>query len=83
MIIAISEIISYLESPGSYKLGSEAMVSNGGYKYKSTLTFLLFQIVQIIFSMSAIFLLYKAKNAKLLLLAILIVISSIAGYFIF
>lgn len=83
MVLAISEIFSYLESPGSYKLGSDAMVSNGGYKYKSPMTFVTFQGLQIMLSVLAIFfLLYKTKSVTLLPV-IFIVALSIAGYFIF
>ncbi len=74
MVLAISEFFSYMESPGSYKLGSDAMVSNGGYKYKSTLTFVTFQGLQIMLSVLAVFfLLYKAKSVTLLLLTLLVV----------
>lgn len=83
MVLAISEIFSYLESPGSYKLDSDAMVSNGGYKYKSPMTFVTFQGLQIMLSVLAIFfLLYKTKSVTLLPV-IFIVALSIAGYFIF
>ena len=74
MVLAISEIFSYMESPESYKLGSDAMVSNGGYKYKSPLTFVTFQGLQIMLSVLAVFfLLNKAKNLTLLLLTLLVV----------
>jgi hypothetical protein len=72
-VIVITEMISYFRNPESYMLGSEAMISNGGLYYQSKTFFLLINSAQIIFSVSAIILLLKAKKIIGLIIAIFLV----------
>lgn len=76
-IISLSEIISYLRNPNSYMLGSEAMVGNGGFKYKSAGTFILFHSIQIVITLFAIFILFKAKGTAAILIAALLVLLQV------
>lgn len=62
VVIALTEIISYLNNPESYMLGSEAMIGNGGLYYKSKAIFLLINSIQITLSISAIIMFLKAKK---------------------
>lgn len=73
LVIVITEMISYFRNPESYMLGSEAMISNGGLYYQSKTFFLLINSAQIIFSVSAIILLLKAKKIIGLIIAIFLV----------
>lgn len=81
-IISLSEIISYIKNPSSYMLGSEAMVGNGGFKYKSTGTFILYNSIEIVISISAILLLFKGKEKKALLTATLLVVLQVVFFMI-
>lgn len=76
-VIAITEILSYFRNPESYMLGSEAMVSNGGQYYKSKFTFLLINLLQIILSIFAIILFFKAKEMTGFIIPILLVVLQI------
>ena len=76
-VIAITEILSYFRDPESYMLGSEAMVSNGGIYYKSKFTFLLINSLQIILSIFAIILFFKAKEMTGFIIPILLVVLQI------
>ncbi|MCF8212260.1 MAG: hypothetical protein K9I86_00010 [Cryomorphaceae bacterium] len=76
-VIAITEILSYFRNPESYMLGSEAMVSNGGLYYKSKFTFLLINSLQIILSIFAIILFFKAKEMSGFKIPLLLVVLQI------
>lgn len=76
-VISLLEIISYLKNPSSYMLGSEAMVGNGGFKYKSARTFLLFHSIQIVISISTILLLFKAKGIAIMIIAAMLVLLQV------
>jgi hypothetical protein len=55
-------------------IGSEAMVGNGGFKYKSPEAFILFNSIQIVISLIAIFLLFKLKGTNAILLSTLLLL---------
>jgi|BioPla2DNA2_1021312.scaffolds.fasta_scaffold08270_2 hypothetical protein len=76
-VIAITEILTYFRNPESYMLGTEAMVSNGGLYYKSKFTFLLINSLQILFSILAIILFFKAKEMTGFIIPILLVVLQI------
>jgi len=78
ILIALSEIMSYLNNPDTYMLGSEAMVGNGGIYYRSEIMVFLINAMQIIVSLFAIFLLFKSKGEKVLFIALLLVLLQIA-----
>lgn len=77
VVIALTEIISYLNNPESYMLGSEAMIGNGGLYYKSKAIFLLINSIQITLSISAIILFLKAKKTVGFVTAIFIMLLQI------
>lgn len=77
MLIAVTEIISYLRNPENYMLGSEAMIGNGGFKYKNELSFLLYYSLQILASLFSIIILLKSKQTIGFALGILLVLIQI------
>jgi hypothetical protein len=74
ILLASTEMISYLRTPESFMLGSEAMISNGGLYYKSKISFLLINAIQIILSVWAIILLLKTKRIIGFIIAVFLVL---------
>lgn len=79
-IISLSEIIFYLKNPSSYMIGSEAMVGNGGLKYKSAGIFILYNAIQIVISIAVILLLFKSKETITILIATLLVLLQVVVF---
>lgn len=77
ILIAVTEIISYLRNPESYMLGSEAMVSNGGLYYKSKFTFLIINSLHVLVSLLAIILLLKSKQTSSFVFGLLLVLVQV------
>lgn len=82
VVIALTEIISYLNNPESYMLGSEAMIGNGGLYYKSKTIFLLINSIQITLSIFAIILFLKVKKTVGFVTAIFIMLLQISIFII-
>jgi len=77
IIVSLSEIISYLSNPDSYMLGSESMISNGGFKYESKNIFLLFYSTQIVISLFVFIFLFKGKQKVITPIAIILCLLQI------
>jgi hypothetical protein len=60
-IFALTEIITFLRYNQSYMIGSESMISNGGFRYKNNIYFLSFYLVQIIMTFWSIILFCKVQ----------------------
>lgn len=74
-IVAMSDMISYFNNPTSFMLGSEAMVSNGGMKYKSETNFLVVNLIHIFASLLVLFFMIKVKHKNVVFISLLIIFS--------
>jgi len=77
MLIAVAEIISYFRNPESYMLGSEAMIGNGGFKYKNKFNFLLCYSLEILTSLFVIILFLKSKRIISFVLVLLLILVQV------
>ena len=73
-IICASDLINFLQYPESYFIGSEAMIGNGGWSYRTNFTFIFFNSIMIIFSILLSFFALKSRKIKVLLLILLLAI---------
>jgi len=59
LIVSLLIIINYSLNSGTYMLGSESMVSAGGFKYHNEMMYLSFPVIHISLSIVTIFLCMK------------------------
>src|SRR5258706_7909148 len=81
IVFSITEILSYLKSPDDFNIGTESMISNGGFKYKTGSIFLTYYCVQIILSSMVIFILSKYRITSLYYLALFLFVLQLMVFF--
>jgi hypothetical protein len=71
LIICVSDLINFFQSPENYFIGSE-VVDKSGWTYGNKFTFIMTNAIHIILSVIIIILILRAKNIKYILLLLLL-----------
>ncbi len=80
LFVCASELYDFLKSSDTYHIGSEAMVENGGWQYRSVFSYIFFNSLMIILSILLSFLTLRSRKIKILLLILLFVIFQIGCF---
>lgn len=77
ILICSSELYEFLYNPNEYHIGSEAMIENGGWAYRSNFTFIFFNSIMIAFSILLSILALKSKKINFQLLILFMAICQL------
>jgi len=80
LVICFLLLMEFFRNPepfNDFYFGSEAMVENGGWQYRSVFSYIFFNSIMIIFSILFSFLALKSRKIKFILLLLLLVICQI------